>query len=222
VLRRGKPAEEAADAETGPEKSAAKPPGATAKSATLRYLPAISDADGPEPRPYFFAPKAGEEAEFRSQVMKMAQNAVAGYEKPRRPTFASAQITPQQFRIFDLDYSNQPVMVLTASAKITDRVTRRRAATADGKPEPAPELMVTVVARQDIYGELQPLFSSVTDRQHLDEFPRLELIDAVDADGDGRGELLFRETSDSGIGWAIYKPGPDKLARIFDTFAPED
>jgi hypothetical protein len=45
----------------------------------------------------------------------------------------------------------------------------------------------------------------VTDEQHLDVIPRMELIDAVDADGDGRGELLFRQLYTSGNAYVIYR-----------------
>ena len=56
---------------------------------------------------------------------------------------------------------------------------------------------------------------------HLDIRPRLELVDAVDADGDGRGELLFRETTDTGNGWSIYRATADKLWKMFDSLNPE-
>ena len=51
--------------------------------------------------------------------------------------------------------------------------------------------------------------------------PRLELIDAIDADGDGRGELLFRETTDAATGWVIYRATADKLYKLFDSVNPE-
>ena len=51
--------------------------------------------------------------------------------------------------------------------------------------------MITLVARQDIYGELHKVFSNMTDTQHLDVLPRYEFIDAVDADGDGRARIAF-------------------------------
>jgi hypothetical protein len=53
-----------------------------------------------------------------------------------------------------------------------------------------------LIARTNLEGELRKLFFSQTDSRHLDVSPRMELIDAVDADGDGRGELLFRRTFD--------------------------
>ena len=49
---------------------------------------------------------------------------------------------------------------------------------------------VLLIAYPDIYNNLHKLYYGVTDKLHLDVIPRLELIDAVDADGDGRGELL--------------------------------
>ena len=78
---------------------------------------------------------------------------------------------------------------------------------------------MTLVARTDIYGNLRKLYAGVTDKFHLDVTPRLELIDAVDADGDGRAELLFRETTDAGSGYVIYRATADKLWKVFDSLA---
>jgi len=78
-----------------------------------------------------------------------------------------------------------------------------------------------LVARTDIYNNLHKLYVGITDKYHLDITPRLELIDAVDVDGDGRGELLFRETSDAGTGWVIYRASADKLWKMFDSLNPE-
>jgi hypothetical protein len=75
--------------------------------------------------------------------------------------------------------------------------------------------MVTLVARDDIYGELHKAFASVADSDHLDAIPRLEFIDAVDADGDGRAELLFRQTAEAGSAFAIYRVIGNQLWPLF-------
>jgi hypothetical protein len=75
---------------------------------------------------------------------------------------------------------------------------------------------VTLVAKKNIYDELRKLYAGVTDARHLDETPRLELIDAVDADGDGRGELLFKRISDVGSTWGVYRAGADQLFPLFE------
>jgi hypothetical protein len=78
-----------------------------------------------------------------------------------------------------------------------------------------------LVARTDIYSNLHKLYLGITDKYHLDLTPRLELIDAVDADGDGRGELLFQETTDAGNGYVIYRATADTLWKMFDSLHPE-
>jgi len=59
------------------------------------------------------------------------------------------------------------------------------------------------------------VFASVTDTHHFDVLSRLELIDAVDADGDGRGELLFRQVSDRGSAFVLYRVIGDRLWPLF-------
>ncbi len=80
---------------------------------------------------------------------------------------------------------------------------------------------ITLVAKTDIYGNLRKLYSGVTDKFHLDVTPRMQLIDAVDVDGDGRGELLFHETTDAGNGYVIYRATADKLWKVFDNLNAE-
>jgi hypothetical protein len=198
-----------------------------------RAMAAISDAAGPEPQSYKFFWKTGEEEEKRSQMMELAKNEVRTYAaalvknqilakpastKPvaagRKPTTKPVQpvLEKVQFRAFDPWLTNQPVIVMSAEAHFP----------AEQGAAPAVEpYSVTLVVKTDIYGNLRKLYSGVTDRFHLDVTPRMELIDVVDADGDGRGELLFRETSDAGDGYVIYRATADKLWKMFDSLNAE-
>jgi hypothetical protein len=239
MLRRGKPTQPAPedDDETAPK--AAKPgsaesgPGAAAagpaSAGPIQLVPAISDAGGPDPRSYKFFWKEGEEDDRRQQMLALAAVDVRAYAsalvrnripakppapkpaasghkaaaKPVQPVFENIQ-----FHAFDVWGNNQPVIIFSAEAHLP--------------PQPAdtvaPETYsITLVARTDIYGNLLKLYSGVTDKFHLDVTPRLELIDAVDADGDGRAELLFRETTDAGGGYIVYRPTRDKLWKMFDS-----
>jgi hypothetical protein len=199
-------------------------PALTAPGST-QLIPAISDADGPDPRPYAYALKPDEEEKLRKKVLALAADEVrsraaqlsseSAEAKPsaRTPPKSGARVKPPQptfedvqLRVFDLSNSNEPVLVLTTKARMPERA---------GTAASALQYVVTVVARDDIYGELHKAFASITDTQHLDVLPRVELIDAVDADGDGRGELLFREISDAGNAFVLYRVIGDRLWPLF-------
>jgi hypothetical protein len=232
TLRRGKPTQSAPQedeptAKTGKPETAAT---ATAPTPTgsLQLVPAISDGGGPDPRPYKFFWKAGEEEERRNQMLALAADEVRAYAnalvrnripaKPPAKTSAAGHKAPAkpaqpvfedtQFRAFDVWGNNQPVMILSTEAHFPP---------APGMTAAPETYSVTLVAKTDIYGNLHKLYTGVTDKFHLDVTPRLELIDAVDADGDGRGELLFRETTDAGSGYVIYRATADKLWKMFDS-----
>jgi hypothetical protein len=186
-------------------------------------IPAISDAGGPDPRPYTYDVKPAEEAIYRNKMLDLAatqlQAQASAATKEAAPTRKkssankSAGKLPKpafddvSLRIFDLSNSNEPVLVLSAK-------TQPPAASATGNVEDPKE--ITLIARTNLEGELRKLFFSQTDSRHLDVTPRMELIDAVDADGDGRGELLFRRTSDDGSAYAIYRVTADRLWPLFE------
>jgi hypothetical protein len=198
------------------------------KNAPPQLIPAISDAGGPDPRPYSYDIKPDEEQNFRKKMLVLATDAVQARVREATPVLPGAKPAvrppapargaakaPQpsfedvQFRAFDLWNTNEPVFVLSAKAHMPKG--------AGASAEAAQDLtyFVTLVEKVDIYGDLRKLNATVTDTRHLDQIPRLELIDAVDADGDGRGELLFRQVSDTGSAWAIYRAGADQLFPLF-------
>jgi hypothetical protein len=183
----------------------------------IQLLPAISDSDGAEPRPYSYQLKPEEEQKFLKQMLAMASDEVraraaqlgAETEAVAKPTTKTARsaLTPQlqdvQMHIFDLTSSNEPVLVLTATATIPNA-------------RLALQYTIALVTREDIYAELHKVFAQTTDNLHLDVIPKYEFIDAVDADGDGRGELLFRKTQESGSAFSIYTVIGDRLWPLFE------
>jgi hypothetical protein len=240
-LRRGKPAELPSDEEVpGYSKPGAAPPANAGKNTEtasalepVQLIPAISDAGGPEPRSFAFEWLKDEEGERRQQMMELAKDQLRAYleaqakartmaagaqaqrrgsgKKPPEPVFENVRMAT-----YDLWVNNEPVMIFSAEAHLPPPP-----AGAQEGFESDLQYSITLVAYPDIYNNLHKLYAGVTDKYHLDITPRLELIDAVDADGDGRGELLFRETSDAGSGWIIYRATADTLWKMFDSLNPE-
>ena len=68
----------------------------------------------------------------------------------------------------------------------------------------------------DVNGTPIEIFSSVTDSNHLDAFARMEIIDAVDADANGRGDLLFRLYSDTGVSYSLFRVYPYEMKKVFE------
>jgi hypothetical protein len=215
---------------------------------TAELVPAISDVTGPDPQSYAFDWPKGREEERRKQMVALAAseiraylatqakeqigNASAGKQAPatvhKTPTKQVQPVMEKvQLRAFDLWGNSDPILIMSAEAHLPS-APRSPAAKESWKedstataPDSATSYTITLVAKTDIYGNLRKLYSGVTDKYHLDVTPRLELIDAVDADGDGRGELLFRETSDAGTGYVIYRATADRLWKMFDSLNQE-
>jgi len=223
VLRRGKPKPQPQEPQEEPAETAStSKPAASQPAAPFHageVLPAISDAGGPEPRPYTYAWSPDEQQKLTKAVSDIAMAEVARYVKstPALRHGPAEAFDHTAIRAFDLNYDNNPEVVFTARVPtVTPPAPRARTA----KPSPpAPDFFfyVTVVGQTDLYGQMRKLFSSVTDSAHLDAFPRLELIDAVDAEGTGRGNLLFRAWSGDTASYRLYHVGPDSLRKLFDS-----
>jgi hypothetical protein len=243
MLRRGKP--------TGPLPEDDVPgyskPGAVASSnagqaaekgdkGPVQLLPAISDATGPEPRSFTFSWLKDEEGERRQQITALAKDQVRAYvekqakarmmPKPAETSVARRTSAPKvkapilenvQMTAYDLWTNNQPVLVLSADAHMPPPAL----GAAHSEVDSDLQYSILLVAYPDIYNNLHKIYVGVTDKYHLDITPRLELVDAVDVDGDLRGELLFREISDGGNGWIVYRASQDKLWKMYDSLHPE-
>ena len=186
----------------------------------ITEIPAISDAGGPDPHSYIFPLKPGEDEQFRKKMLAQATQVIRTQLKQKTSEDAarasaktaakakSAMRLPDpayqdvSLRVFDLSSSNQPIMVLEANVQVP------------GRDDPQ---HITLVARQDLYGELHNSLANITDTKHFDVTPQMHLIDVVDADGDGRGELLFRETNDQGHAYSIYRVIGDQLYQLYES-----
>jgi hypothetical protein len=167
----------------------------------------VSDNQPLDARTYDFVWKPGEAEQMEAKLRKLALA-----QLPRE----NAQLTANslknvQIRSFDLDLSNDAVMVLTA--EVPGSYLANGSNTGPGK---FVSRYITLIARVDFDGVPRKLSSSVTDSSRLDVAPRLELIDAVDVDGDGLAELLFREYSFDQTSFIIYGIGRSTVTKVFE------
>jgi hypothetical protein len=211
ILRRRTPEKPEAQATSQPSPTpidgavpAAKPRVFT--PGTKTYV-AVSDNESADTRSFDFKWKPGEE-----QAMEVKMRKLALAQLPRE----NAQLNTNSLknvvmRSFDLDLSNDAVIVLTA--EIPGSYLTPGAKGSTGK---FISRYVTVIARVDFEGVPQKLASSVTDSSRLDVAPRFELIDAVDVDGDGLAELLFREYSFDEKSFIVYGVGRGSVTKVFE------
>lgn len=119
----------------------------------------------------------------------------------------NAAITDYELRAYDLEYTNSPTFVFSGKLPLPGAKALRGGEFA---------YFATVVARIDVNGTPIEIFNSVTDSNHLDAFGRMEIIDAVDADANGRGDLLFRLYSDTGVSYSLFRVYPYEMKKVFE------
>ena len=71
------------------------------------------------------------------------------------------------------------------------------------------------MGQPDLYGNVAVLMKNVADAAHLDDTPRMRLVDAVDAMADNRGELLFELRGQTQRQFALYRVLRGSATRIF-------
>ncbi len=201
---------------------------ATTTTSPNRLQVAVSDPNSNAPHPFKWIGKPEYEERDQEATRQLALQAVRDYAA-KHPGLRPSSVTDDlEVHAFDLDYNNNPLFVLTATVPQASNPTPRsrtpkpKAVAAQEPPPIAPknEFYVTVVARENYDGTMRKVFVSVTDNTHLDVYPRLELIDVVDADGSGRGELLFRQISDTSRSWVIYRVGVETMTALYNSGAP--
>jgi len=114
---------------------------------------------------------------------------------------APAVLEDEDLRGFELSYNGTPTFVYTAH---TDGV---GAARKD----------VTLVAQMNPKGSPQYALKSVTDEGHLDQNPRMRLVDAVDAEASNRASLLFELKAQHTRQFSLYRVIGARAEQIFTT-----
>jgi hypothetical protein len=173
----------------------------------LKQYVAVSDAQKTEYRPFAYELKEEEKKSLTAKLQKIAAANLqkwalehGGVKLVPNPTISDFDL-----RVYDVDYSNNPELIFTASYSPVS--------SAKAKPM---TYYLTLVGRGDVNGDVSPIFSQITDSTRLDAYARLELVDALDADGYGRGSLLFREYTDSGKSFVLYRVDSYNLTKLFE------
>ena len=181
----------------------------------MQQTVAVSDSTDHPVHPWSYIwPNPGDEDKMQSAMEDAARTALGLNPPPapkRTPRTTAAHVAAkpaaappapllvEKFRVFELAYGSGATMVLSAH-------------TADAG---ANEKFVTLIAQPDLYGGVNVLLKNVTDGAHLDDTPRMRLVDAVEAEKDNRGELLFELRGTTERQFALYRVLRGDAARIF-------
>lgn len=234
TLKRGKPASgggagttstETADARTKTAGSTtARPANAPSHPAVGRQsqlLVAISDASSYETRPYAFLWKPEDKARLTKDIEAIARDEAQKYVRGLSGKWqAVSGLQNVEVHAFDLFLNNDVELVLTARQSWGEPrggvPLARHSTHTTLRTDQRLNVLITVVAFWDSVSPMRKLFSNLTDEDRLDELGRLDLVDAVDADGDGNGELLFRRSDDANQSFELYRVGRDQLFKLFE------
>jgi hypothetical protein len=205
-------------------------PKLTGLPANLHQMVAVSDAVNRDPHP--FTLDWDDEAQHKAILEKMqslARAQLAAYgaspvtgtptpapaarkttpttattARTRRPTAASAPQTPlldEELKAYTLSYGGAATYVYSADTGGTGAALR----------------YVTIVAQADGLGDIKPAIQSVTDAAHFDRTPKMQFVDAVDADASNRASLLFELRSQNARQFALYRVIASHPEQIFLT-----
>jgi hypothetical protein len=186
--------------------------------AEMRQAVAVSDAKSRPEHPWSFSwANPDDEAKMKSALEETARDALGltpppppqpapkkSARKNARPAppvepLPPAPLLDEQFRVFELAYGSGATLVLTAR---TDGPVNQRK-------------FVTLIAQPDLYGNVLVLLKSVADGARLDETPRMNLIDAVDAMADNRAELLFELRGATQRQFVLYRVLRGQAEKLF-------
>lgn len=173
--------------------------------ADMHQMVAVSDAaDRPE-HDFAYRPDANQKAAMTAKLEALARTALASASTvqpvrtaaARRRKAAPIELLDEELHAYEISYGGVDVFVFTART--------------------AAEQYVTLIAQPDIYGAPRVLVQSVAGAKHLDEKPQMRFIDAVDADGDNRAELLFELRGETQRQFALYRVAQETATQEFAT-----
>jgi hypothetical protein len=184
--------------------------------ADMQQAVAVSDAKDHPEHPWNYAwANPEDEARMKSALEDMARDALGlkppppppaprrttarKSARPAPPPPAPLPLLDERFRVLELAYGSGATLVLSAHS--------------DGPV--AQQKFVTLIAQPDLYGNVLVLLKSVTDGSHLDDTPRMRLVDAVDAMADNRGELLFELRGATQRQFALYRVLRGRADQLF-------
>jgi hypothetical protein len=184
----------------------------------LQQAVAVSDQKSRPEHPWSYAwANPDDEEKMKSALEDLARDALGltapppppAPKKPatRRTAKAPRPVEPpppaplldEQYRVLELAYGSGATLVLSAHT--------------DGSG--VQQKFVTLVAQPDLYGNVKVLLKNVTDAAHLDNTPRMRLVDAVDAMADNRGELLFELRGATGRQFVLYRVLRGQAEKLF-------
>jgi hypothetical protein len=209
-LRHGKPAKDS-PLVTAPKPAPKQSP---VELSNNKLLAAISDATPDDDRSFLFMWKPEEQKRLTKLMSDIAEAELAtgqegdsNVEGIKGRAGKKIGLENVQVRAFDPSTNNEAVLVLTATAPVQRKDSAGANATF--------HRYVTLVAHVDLDNLPHKLFSSVTDDDHLDTVGILQLVDAVDSDGDGRAEFLFRRIGKYDQRFELYRSYGSQLLKLF-------
>jgi len=184
----------------------------------MQQTVAVSDARDLPEHPWVFHWSNPDDELTMKAALEAAARTALGLEPPPAPPAPKAKtksaraktppappepspLADEQFRVFELAYGSGATLVLSAH---TDT-------------PPGEQKFVTLIAQPDFYGGLQILLKNVADARHLDDAPRMRLVDAVDAEADNRGELLFEMRGATARHFTLYRVLRGRAEPLFST-----
>ncbi|MBT9331719.1 hypothetical protein [Paracidobacterium acidisoli] len=198
-----------------------KPDALTGTPSGMEQIVAVSDPQPGEPHPFAYSwPDPSDITKTQTALETIASKALAPPAPPapktklaprsttrartvHRPAAppASPGLTNEEFHAYELAYGAGATFVFSAEKK-----------TPDGSMK-----YITLIAKPDFSGNPQVMLQHITSDKELEFNPRMQLVDAVDADGDHRAELIFELRGKSDRQFAIYRVAYGSAESVFTT-----